>query len=185
MTSKIKQIGRWITFVLRHQPCEINLTLNRAENSQIIDINGYVLVSDLLEAAKIKLSDLNDIVAADGKQRFAFSNDKLKIRANQGHSTPLVNLELDVVVPPDILYHGTGIKFLKNIKKEGLKIMNRHHVHLSSNIETATQVGNRHGECFIIKVDAKQMIKDGIDIYLSENKVWLTADISTKYLINI
>lgn len=41
------------------------------------------------------------------------------IRANQGHSIP-VDVELEECVPPEILYHGTGEKFVGSIDAQGL-----------------------------------------------------------------
>jgi len=185
MNANIKKIARWITFVLRHEPEQINIKLNRRDTAKIIDKNGYVLINDILEAAEITLEDLKDIVKSDNKMRFSFSIDKLKIRANQGHSTKLVNLELIPQIPPNILYHGTAKKFLVSIKIDGLKSMSRQHVHLSDNVATATQVGSRHGEVILLKIDCKKMVEDGVVFFLSENKVWLTNKVLPKYLLNL
>ena len=54
---------------------------------------------------------LEEIVRTDNKQRYSFNEDKTLIRANQGHSIP-VDVELKKAVPPDILYHGTGEKYV-------------------------------------------------------------------------
>ncbi len=45
-------------------------------------------------------------MAEDEKQRYSFNEDKTLIRANQGHSIP-VDVELEEVEPPEILFHGT------------------------------------------------------------------------------
>ena len=55
---------------------------------------------------------LEQIVAEDGKQRFAFSEDKKRIRANQGHSVK-VDVELWEVAPPELLYHGPALNMLR------------------------------------------------------------------------
>lgn len=70
------------------------------------------------------------------KKRFTICKYTDKIKANQGHSIK-VSLNLKCANPPDILYHGTTIKFTDSIIKQGLLKMNCHHVHLSSDIETA------------------------------------------------
>lgn len=59
---------------------------------------------------------LEEIVAYDNKQRFAFNADKTKIRANQGHSI-MVDVELVKTRPWDILWHGTAEKYAKAIDK--------------------------------------------------------------------
>jgi putative RNA 2'-phosphotransferase len=185
LNANVKKIARWITFVLRHEPEQINIKLNRNINARIIDKNGYVLVKDLLEASNISLEELKEIVKSDNKMRFSFSIDKLKIRANQGHSSKLVNLELIPATPPNTLYHGTAKKFLVSIKIDGLKSMSRQHVHLSDNTVTATQVGSRHGEVVLLKIDCRKMIEDGVIFFLSENKVWLTNKVLPKYILNL
>jgi putative RNA 2'-phosphotransferase len=53
---------------------------------------------------------------------------------------------------------------------------------LSNDIETAIKVGQRHGKPFVFKVLAEQMYHDGMEFYLSDNGVWLTHDVPTKYL---
>ncbi|MDT9091280.1 RNA 2'-phosphotransferase, partial [Escherichia coli] len=80
---------------------------------------------------------------------------------------------LEPVTPPDVLYHGTGHRSVDAIRAEGLKKMNRHHVHLSPDVETATRVGARHGRPVIFTVDAKAMHDAGFLFYRSENGVWL------------
>jgi putative RNA 2'-phosphotransferase len=49
-------------------------------------------------------------------------------------------------------------------------------------LETAIQVGNRHGKCVVLVINAKKMCDDGIKFYLSENGVWLTKYVDWKYV---
>jgi putative RNA 2'-phosphotransferase len=173
----MKTVDRLLSLVLRHKPEEIGITL---------DANGWVLVSDLLKALKshnmeTTFAELEEIVKTNNKQRFAFNDNKTKIRANQGHSLQ-VDLQLKEQQPPDILYHGTAFQFLKSIKQNGLLKMNRHHVHLSTDIDTATKVGDRHGDAKILTIDSYQMYKDGFKFYKTSNNVWLTDSIPTKYI---
>ena len=81
------------------------------------------------------------------------------------------------------MYHGTGKKSYNSILSSGIKKMSRQYVHLSQDINTAVNVGKRHGEPIVFKVDAMQMYKDGIKFYISENNVVLTDFVDTKYLI--
>ena len=85
-------------------------------------------------------------------------------------------------MPPPILFHGTAEHSVNTILKEGLKSQNRLYVHLSSTIETAINVGKRHGAPVVLKVDAQKMFKDGAKFYLSRNGVWLTDYVATEYL---
>jgi putative RNA 2'-phosphotransferase len=111
------------------------------------------------------------------------SEDGLKIRASQGHS---IEIELNYVpaVPPDILYHGTAEKNLAIILESGLVKMNRHHVHLSVDKETAKKVGARHGKPVILSIEARKMYEDGKVFYVSDNGVWLVDAVEAVYLGN-
>lgn len=61
--------------------------------------------------------------------------------------------------------------------------MNRQCVHLSMDIETARSVGKRHGEVVILPIDIDGLKKIRHKFYLSENNVWLTDDIPSKYIL--
>jgi len=175
----LTKASKYIALLLRHKPEEGDLTLDK---------EGYCLTNDLVKALKRKfiwftLEDLKDIVASDEKGRYSFNETKSKIRANQGHSTTQVDITFKEVTPPDILYHGTATRFLDDIYREGLKPMSRQYVHLSKDTETATKVGSRHGNLYIINIDAKKMYEDGYKFYLSDNGVYLTKAVPTKYFM--
>src|SRR5690606_3175648 len=115
---------------------------------------------------------LNHIVATNSKKRFAFNGSQEKIRASQGHS---IEIELGYTSqkPPLILFHGTGERFVESILKTGLEKRERQHVHLSRDLETAIQVGQRHGKPCVFRVLAEKMFNSNFQFYLSENGVWL------------
>lgn len=170
------RISKFISLILRHKPEEIGLTL---------DEYGYANTSDLIKGLnrkgyRVTISDIERIVEDDDKQRYSFNEDKTKIKANQGHSIA-VNLELQDIEPPKVLYNGTATRFSESICKEGIKKQGRQYVHLSADVETATKVGKRHGELVIFKINSEQMYQDGYKFFLSENKVWLTDYVPIKY----
>ncbi len=175
--SQLVTLSKFLSRHLRHHPERLGLTL---------ETGGWVDVEALLAASAkhrmfISRAELEEVVASNSKQRFSFSSDGQKIRANQGHSVD-VDLQLAPAVPPAILYHGTGRRTVATILEEGLKKMSRHHVHLSSSIETAVAVGKRHGKPVVFAVDAGAMHRDGYVFYCSDNGVWLTDTVSPKYL---
>ena len=86
------------------------------------------------------------------------------------------------VVPPDVLWHGTGEKYVSSIDTQGLIPKSRLYVHLSGDIQTAETVGKRHGRSVIYKVNSKEMHNDGYEFFLSVNGVWLTKAVPVKYL---
>ncbi|MCB9261646.1 MAG: RNA 2'-phosphotransferase [Flavobacteriales bacterium] len=176
--KQLVHISKFLSMVLRHQPETIGIQL---------DQNGWANVAELIEKSnksgiQFDRDILNHIVATNSKKRFAFNETLEKIRASQGHS---VGIELGYInqKPPEILYHGTGEKSVPSILNMGLEKRNRQHVHLSVSLETAIQVGQRHGKPFVFKVLAEQMFYDNFQFFISENGVWLTDHVPTKYLI--
>jgi putative RNA 2'-phosphotransferase len=121
------------------------------------------------------------VVATSDKQRFAFDESRARLRANQGHSVD-VDLQLEPVTPPAVLYHGTGRQNVASILAGGLQKMNRHHVHLSPDTETAIRVGRRHGEPVVFVVDAAAMHGDGSTFYCSANGVWLVDHVPAQHV---
>ncbi len=169
--------SKLLSYVLRHRPDSIGLAL---------DAHGWTGVDALLErlAAAGHAVDralLERVVADNDKQRFAFNDDRTRIRASQGHSIQ-VDLALVQAEPPRVLYHGTASRFLKSILAEGLRASGRHHVHLSADIDTARRVGARHGFPAILRVDTERMRADGLAFYRSDNGVWLTEAVLPRYL---
>ena len=93
-----------------------------------------------------------------------------------------VDLELEPVKPPKILYHGTVDRFMESIMLKGLIPRDRNHVHLSEDVDIATDVGERRGDAIILKVFAGAMFRDGFHFYQAANGVWLTDKVPNKYL---
>ncbi|MCH6257000.1 RNA 2'-phosphotransferase [Puniceicoccaceae bacterium K14] len=124
---------------------------------------------------------LKEIVDTNEKKRFSLDVDGSRIRANQGHSIA-VDVELEKKEPPTFLYHGTATRFYESIQKEGLKKMNRQHVHLSADQTTAVKVGTRHGKPIVLIVRAGDMYESGYRFFLSENGVWLTEEVPARYI---
>jgi putative RNA 2'-phosphotransferase len=171
------QISKFLSLVLRHQPEMIGIEL---------DQNGWTEVNLLIEKANnfgvnFDFGTLKYIVETNSKKRFAFTDTFDRIRASQGHS---IDIELGYASqkPPDILYHGTSEKSIQSILKTGLEKRNRQHVHLSSDIETAIKVGQRHGKPYVFVVHSQQMFNDNFKFFISDNGVWLTDNVPSKYL---
>jgi putative RNA 2'-phosphotransferase len=174
------QLVRASTFLskyLRHQSERLGLTLAPG---------GWVAVDDLLAACTrisfpLTRAELEEVVARNNKQRFAFDEIGTRIRANQGHSVP-VDLQLPAATPPTLLYHGTSERAVPAILRTRLRKMRRNHVHLSPNVATAIAVGRRHGRLVVLAVDAAAMHAAGIPFYRSDNGVWLVDQVSAAYL---
>lgn len=171
------KISKFLSLVLRHNPEIIGLRL---------DTEGWVDINALILGARKKGTHLSHdliqvVVKNSDKQRFAISQDGLRIRANQGHSIS-VNLALPESIPPEILFHGTTKGSLSGIRQEGIKPGKRIHVHLSPDEATAKKVGSRHGLPVVLQVQTGQMHRDGFHFFMSENGVWLTGSVPIKYI---
>ncbi|MFO0841246.1 MAG: RNA 2'-phosphotransferase [Gemmataceae bacterium] len=175
--KRLVHVSKFLSRHLRHAPADIGLSLRPG---------GWVAVNDLLAGCQraglpLTRGDLEEVVATNDKQRFAFDDTGEKIRANQGHSVE-VDLQLQPTTPPDVLYHGTSTNTVGEILKTGLKRMRRHHVHLSAAVPTAEKVGSRHGRPAVLVVDAAAMRRDGLEFYRSANGVWLVEEVPPTYL---
>ncbi|MDW3190738.1 MAG: RNA 2'-phosphotransferase [Cytophagales bacterium] len=174
----IKKISKLLSLALRHQPEALNIEL---------DGQGWTDTSTLILAVNkhgisLDLELLKKVVQENDKQRFAFNKDHSCIRANQGHSVN-IDLQLNPTTPPEFLYHGTVAKFMGSIKEQGLLKMNRQHVHLSPDVETAQNVGSRRGKPVILTIATGQMHQAGHEFLLSKNNVWLTDHVPADYIL--
>ena len=172
-----KDISKFLSLVLRHDPGKIGISL---------DENGWTDCRDLIASAgrhgiKFDYETLVEVVRSNDKQRFSLSDDGKHIRANQGHSVT-VDLALEPQVPPAMLYHGTVTKFVESIRANGLCKGERHHVHLSADRVTASQVGERRGKPVILSIRATEMFAAGHSFYVSENGVWLTDAVPPEFI---
>ncbi|MEM6555545.1 MAG: RNA 2'-phosphotransferase [Pseudomonadota bacterium] len=172
-----KKHSKRLSYILRHAPEEVGLTLGDG---------GWVLIDDLLSGFHRKgwgmsREALDLAVETNDKKRFTISEDGLRIRAAQGHSVQ-INSDFEAVVPPELLFHGTAQRHLDPIMNEGLRPMARQHVHLSLDIATAVKVGQRHGKPIVLHVASGEMAAKGFAFYRADNGVWLTDRVPPAFL---
>jgi putative RNA 2'-phosphotransferase len=180
MEGDMKNLSKWLSYILRHEPHSIGL---------VLDGSGWASIADLIaksaEAGKVFThEEVLETVRTSDKQRFTLSPDGLRMRAAQGHSID-VDLKLEPKMPSEILFHGTATRFLPSIRAEGLLPMGRTHVHLSKDKETAHKVGARHGTPVILQVDTRGMVKSGAEFFLADNGVWLVAKVPPENLTEL
>ena len=170
-----QQLSRRLSFVLRHNPESAGLAL---------DTHGWVDVDELIAAfgATVTYTDIARVVADSDKQRFELDEPHRRIRARQGHTVP-VDLDLQPTAPPPSLFHGTAARFVPAILNEGIRRGERHHVHLSPDVATATAVGARRGPATVLTVDTAAMARDGHIFYVTSNGVWLTHAVPSRYVL--
>jgi 2'-phosphotransferase len=176
-------MSRNLTYLLRHGAVKEKLSLRP---------DGYVPVKEIQERNKFKtltIDQLKDIVDTCQKQRFKLTllpvqNNKGEvteewfIRANQGHSIPVPDLELELIqshadVP--VCVHGTYYNAWDIIKEKGLSKMNRQHIHFAIGVPSDSHVisGMRSSSQILIYADVEKMVHNGIPLYKSSNDVLL------------
>jgi putative RNA 2'-phosphotransferase len=170
-------LSKFLSYVLRHEPAAVGVAL---------DAGGWIEVDRLLAACAehgraLSRAELDEIVLTSSKQRFALSDARDRIRANQGHSLA-VDLGYEPAEPPALLFHGTVARLLPSIREEGLQRMERHHVHLASDEPSARAVGARRGKPVVLRIDARAMRDAGHVFFVTPNGVWLTSAVPSSFI---
>jgi putative RNA 2'-phosphotransferase len=170
-----EKLGKLLAYVLRHRPDAAGVALDAA---------GWVYVDELVAGLRrtgrpVTADAVRRAVDADSKGRYELVDGR--IRAAQGHSVE-VDLGLEPVVPPSVLYHGTPERFLPSVLATGLRPGSRQFVHLSPDVETARAVGRRRGSPVVLVVDAAAAHADGHEFRRASNGVWLTDAVPPAYL---
>jgi putative RNA 2'-phosphotransferase len=178
MSKQLSEVSKFLSYVLRHQPDAIGITL---------DLEGWTDIAALIAAAandgkQLDLNMIQAVVAASDKKRFAISDDGLRIRAVQGHSTESVDINYIEKLPPEFLYHGTATRFVQSIQKEGLLSGSRQYVHLSQDEQIARAIGQRHGKPVVLKIKASLMHEQDFNFFQAENGVWLTSVVPVLFI---
>jgi len=184
------KISKHLSWLLRHHVVDHGL--------KITD-DGYVLWDDIVKIQQFStytLDDVKHVVDTNDKKRFSLKeeNGKCYIRANQGHSHEVASkikqeeLLTKLDSPLDLIVHGTTYQAYKEIKLSGLKKMGRSHIHFAINddiVKGNQQQSGIRGNCkVLIFVNMKQAMDDGIEFYMSENKVVLSPGIGDEGLID-
>ena len=179
-----KNVSVYLSYLLRHNPADAGLHM---------DVHGWVDVQELIDGINargkysISRARLEEIVAADEKGRYRFSDDGKKVKACQGHSLDWIELELAWCEPPEFLYHGTTSDALEKILKSGaVSKMNRHAVHMQADQGMAWKSARRWRRTpVLLKIDAKRMYADGMRFGVSENNVWCTESVPAAYICEV
>ena len=175
-SAKHKDVSRFLSHVLRHEPESIGLSL---------DAQGWARIDELIERARTHGVSLTPdlilrVAQTSDKQRFACDGAG-RIRASHGH-TVAIDLGIEPSEPPEILFHGTAATSVDSIRAGGLIPGVRQYVHLSANAATATSVGRRHGRPVVLRVAAGRMWSAGFKFVRSASAVWLTSVVPAEFI---
>ncbi|KAM7389863.1 hypothetical protein PAMP_023813 [Pampus punctatissimus] len=173
-------LSKSMSYALRHGAEQMGLHMGT---------DGFLYVEDLLAHPRFRsysFEDVERVVAANDKQRFKLrshpEDGRLQIRANQGHSVQVMDLELKPVLAgspdcPAEAVHGSYICNWSSIQQQGLSRMTRNHIHLASDLpgEDGVISGMRRNCDLAVFIDVPKALADGIEFFWSENSVLLTA----------
>lgn len=173
------RLSKFMSLVLRHRAGEFGLTP---------DAEGFVPLEALAQVvAEHKGGTLEEILrvvedGTDTKKRFEIRGEM--IRARYGHSLDLqAEVEYPPAEPPEILYHGTNAQALANIRREGLKAMNRQYVHLSTTPARAKEVaGRRTRQPILLIIRAQAAHQAGVIFHAPEPLHFLARAVPVEFI---
>lgn len=181
-----EQLSRYLSKILRHQGPAMGFRIGS---------DGYVCIDELLSHPSFKSQhythdDIEAVVKHNDKQRFNLIQRKRRwfIRANQGHSFPVPNLELTSITDaskyPTVL-HGTSFQPLSTILKDGLSRMDRTHIHFTTGEYGSKGVisGMRRSAEVLIHIDLEKALQDSLEFYVSANSVILSPGNEQGYIL--
>lgn len=181
-------LSKLIVWTCRHGCWKLGLKFNE---------EGYIKITDLLDHRKFKrytLEDFKEVIKRDDKYRLTISVNRINdneeeyyIKANNGHTLILENLDMhkinidDIDKYPTVVY-GTYIKYVNNIKRNGIWKMNQRYIQLTSSIGEGVRYDC---ECAVF-LNIKQALLDGMEIYSSGNHLYtegIDGIIDSKYFL--
>jgi len=184
---RLVKLSKFLALILRHQPERFALKL---------DDEGWASLSEVMEILKglpnFRWATRADVMAVveggAGNDKRRFQVEENRIRACYGHSLAhptdvFYPLRYEPVIPPAVLYHGTSPTALEAIRREGLRPMERQYVHLSTDPETAVQVGARHDERpVVLTVRAGDAHAAGVVFYQADEAVYLAKHVPPAFV---
>ncbi|XP_073904433.1 tRNA 2'-phosphotransferase 1 isoform X1 [Castor canadensis] len=182
------QLSKALSYALRHGALKLGLPMGA---------DGFVPLGHLLQLPQFhsfSAEDVQRVVETNGKQRFALKQGDPStgplIRANQGHSLQVPELELMPLETPQalppILVHGTFWKHWPSILLNGLSCQGRTHIHLAPGLlgDPGVTSGMRPNcELAVFINGPLALAADGIPFFCSANGVILTPGNSDGFLL--
>lgn len=169
-----------VSWLLRHGARASGLDMDPA---------GWAAIADVIRLLGLSREALDRVVAENDKRRLEVRGDA--IRAVQGHSlagTPVTAEALEAswtrrTGRTDPVFHGTHPGVVEAIRREGLRPMDRTHVHLAD--ARTSRVGKRANVSVWVWVDPVALERAGIGLFESPNGVWLARRVPPEALLGI
>ncbi|KAM4847270.1 tRNA 2'-phosphotransferase 1 isoform X2 [Urocitellus parryii] len=172
------QLSKALSYALRHGALKLGLPMGA---------DGFVPLDTLLQLPQFhsfSTEDVQRVVNTNRKQRFTLrpgdpSTGPL-IRANQGHSLQVPELELMPLETPQalplVLVHGTFWKHWPSILLKGLSCQGRTHIHLAPGLPGDPGVISGNADGFLLP----KYFKEALQLRPTRKPLSLAGDKETK-----
>lgn len=125
-------------------------------------------------------------VVSDGdRPRFELSDDGHLIRARYGHSRDVDLAYVPAHSPTRRALPRNGAQTVAVLCANGIHRRGRRFVHLSEHVDTAREVGGRHGSPGVVRVAARRMYDDGNRFVHAAAGTWLTDSVPPRYITRV
>uniref|UniRef100_UPI00398F20EC tRNA 2'-phosphotransferase 1 isoform X1 n=1 Tax=Pristiophorus japonicus TaxID=55135 RepID=UPI00398F20EC len=173
------RLSKALSYILRHGAAELGFAMGK---------DGFLGVDEILQHPRYRgyaERDILRVVETNSKHRFTLRSHpdtgRLEVRANQGHSLQVEELELTPISlqagnVPEEAVHGTYLRHWPSIQAQGLRCMSRTHIHLAPGLPQDRGVvsGMRTNCELAIYIELRHALRDRIPFYFSTNQVILT-----------
>lgn len=174
--SSGRRIGKRLSWLLRHGAVATGLPMDGA---------GWVPIPAVLAEVGVDRATLDEVVATDDKGRLEVDGER--IRCCQGHSLAGTPVRVDAleaswtrVGPAEPLWHGTRLEALEAIRREGLRPMDRSHVHLAG--ARQDRVGKRDQVHVLLGVAPDRLVHP---VFRSPNGVYLVREVPPDCIVEV
>ena len=173
------ETSRTLSYLLRHGANEAGLSMDAA---------GWVPVEEITRRLSLTRAQLENAVASNTKSRLELRGDR--IRCCQGHSmagTPVTHEALEaswrVYEGDDRVFHGTFVEAVASIAKEGIRPIERTHVHLAPAAES--HVGKRANVHVMLGISVARVRACGVEVFEAGNGVILTRRVPLEAIVSL
>ncbi len=171
--------SRTLSYLLRHGANEAGLSMDAA---------GWARVDEITRRLSITRGQLELAVASNTKSRLELRGDR--IRCCQGHSmagTPVTLEALEaswrLYEGEDRVFHGTYVEAVASIAKEGIRPIERTHVHLAPARES--HVGKRANVHVMLGISVERVRAAGVEVFEAGNGVVLTRTVPADAIVSL
>ena len=162
MDPRLRKLSKFLVYLCRHGASSWEVDF---------DMDGWVKVADMLTIcpiAGVRPADVKRVVNDVAGNRLELNINRTAIRAVQGHSLPIrddgyVRVTLDDDTP-ELLVHGTNDAGWLSIQEQGLKPMQRQHVHLARGENSVRAASTVH-----IYVKKAAVINSGLELLIASS----------------